>query len=244
MNHAIQRVALAVALIFGFAAAHSIAATFRVTTRIYEGASVESAAVHEILFDEGLVYDLPQINNRFVTVFDAAQKRVTILDRKTQVRTTLGTDQLIKVSAQARAAAKTPEQQERLGLMAKIETSNRGGYVIRFGSFEYFTSTQSPGDTSMAADYGRFADLAARLNIVRHLGPPPFGRMTLNQYVMSKGELPLETTLTVRRGENVQRFRATHALAELTDADRKRIHEVQGMLMLYREVTLKEFPNE
>ena len=36
-------------------------ATFRVTTKIFEGSQLDAAAEHVILFQEGLVYDFPQI---------------------------------------------------------------------------------------------------------------------------------------------------------------------------------------
>ena len=88
------------------------AATFRVTTRIFEGSKLDAAAEHIILFQQGLVYDFPQIEPRYVTVYDPAQNQVTLLDRETQAQTTLSTEDLVTVTAQARAAARTPEQEE------------------------------------------------------------------------------------------------------------------------------------
>jgi hypothetical protein len=219
------------------------AATFRITSKIYAGAALDPSAEHRILFDEGLVYDFPQIETRFVTVYDEAQNRVTMLDRETQVQTILGAGDLEKITAQVRAAAVTPQQQGRLGLLSQVEPSKRViGYTIKFGNLEYHTSTQTPDDPTIAIDYARFVILASRLNIVRHRGAPPFGRMTLNNHIAMMGELPLETTLTVRHGEKFDDYRSTHELDELTPLDRKRIDEVRGMLTLYREVELKQFP--
>lgn len=219
------------------------AATFRVTTKLYADSDPIPAAEHRILFDQGLIYDLPQIESRFVTVYDEVANRVTILDRQTQVQTSLKVEDLERITAQARAAASTPEQQEQLGLNAQVEPSKRVvGYTIRFGNFEYHTSTQTPNDPDVAIDYARFVILASRLNIVRHRGVPPFGRMTLNQHIAAMGELPLETTLTLRRGGQSEKFRSTHALDPLTPTDRNKIDEVRGMLKLYRDVDFKEFP--
>lgn len=221
------------------------AATFRVTTKIFEGAKLDAAAEHVILFQEGLVYDFPQIDTRFVTVYDPAQNRVTLMDRENQQQTTLSTDDLIQVTAQARAAARTPEQQEQLGLLAKVERSSRvSGYSVRFGNMEYHVTTQQPNDPSVAADFARFADLASRLNIVRRMGPPPFGRMTLNQHIAALSQIPLETTLTLHRGESSQEFRSTHLLEELqgmTPEDQKLIEEARGMQAVYRQVEPKDF---
>lgn len=222
------------------------AATFRVTTKVFEGSSLDAAAEHLILFEEGLVYDFPKIETRYVTIYDPAQNQVTLLDRQSQVQTTVSIDDLIKVTAQARAAAKTTEQQSQLGLQAKVEKSSRvNGYALRFGNLEYHVTTQRPTNPSVAADFARFVDLASRLNLIRRLGPPPFGRMTLNHHLAAQAEVPLETTLTLHRGDESQEYRSTHVLEELEEVsseDRKRIQEVRGMLAVYRQVEMKDFP--
>ena len=222
------------------------AVTFRVTTKVFEGSSLDAAAEHVILFEEGLVYDFPQIESRYVTIYDPAQNQVTLLDRQTQVQASVNIGDLIKVTAQARAAAKTTEQQSQLGLQAKVEKSARvNGYALRFGNLEYHVTTQRPADPSVAADFARFVDLASRLNLIRRLGPPPFGRMTLNQHLATQAEVPLETTLTLHRGDEAQEYRSTHVLEELNEIsleDRKRIQEARGMLAVYRQVEMKDFP--
>jgi hypothetical protein len=213
------------------------------TTKIYEGTGLNASAEHLILFDDGLVFDLPQIQSRFVTVYDRSEKRVTLLDRQSQVQTRIGTDDLVNAMAQARADAKTPQLKERIGLNATVQPSTRViGWAIRFAEFEYHAATQTPEDESVATEYGLFADLASRLNLVRRLGPPPFGRMTLNRHIAGAKELPLETTLTVHRGEQTDEYRSTHTLEELTDDDKEKIKEVRGMLALYKEVGLSDFP--
>ncbi|MGI9471259.1 MAG: hypothetical protein ACR2NZ_07000 [Rubripirellula sp.] len=219
------------------------AATFRVTTKIFVGAELDAASEHLILFDEGLVYDLPQIETRFVTVYDPARKQVTLMDRQEQVQTTISTEDLVKVTAQARAAAMTPAQREQLGIEARVALSQRVvGYTIQFANMEYHTTTQKPNDPAMAADYAMFADLASRLNLIRRIGPPPFGRMTLNQRIAAEREVPLETVLTLRRGEQKEDYRSTHELAELNQNDLDKIKEARGMLLLYRHVDLEDFP--
>ena len=92
----------------------------------------------------------------------------------------------------------------------------------------------------------KFVDLAARLNLVRRLGPPPFGRMTLNQHLADRQEIPLETILIVRRDAESQEYRSTLSLEPLkmlSDADRKKIQEAIGMRAIYRQVDLKSFPS-
>lgn len=219
---------------------------FRLITKIFVENDAQPAAEHLILFDAGMAYDLPQQHNRFLTVFDPAQERVTLLDRLTQVQTTLDTKDLTKITAQARAAAKTAEQQQQLGLLARVTTdASTGMHEIRYGNFSYQTSVQSPQQPAVAIDYGIFVDLAARLNLVRRQGVPPFGRMTLNDHLTQVKMLPLETTRTIQRGQVLEKMRSTIELSEsLSDDDRVRIDEVRGMMALYRDVTLPEFPVE
>ena len=51
------------------------AATFRLTTKVYPGADLDPFAEHLILFDEGLVYDLPKIESRFTLGWRTAASR-------------------------------------------------------------------------------------------------------------------------------------------------------------------------
>lgn len=218
--------------------------SFRVTTAVFAGDAKKPAARHLILFHQGLVYDLPQIETRVVTVFDVGRDRIILLDRESQVRTTLSTDSLLKLTAQARAAAGQVGLREEVGLLAKVDSDGEpGDYSIRYGNVAYQTSTQQPADPAVAVAYGRFADWAARLNIARSLGPPPFGRMTLNQRITADQRLPRETTLTLRRRLGQDRYRSTHEFIErLSESDRQKIDDVGGMLALYEEVDLDEFP--
>lgn len=218
------------------------AATFRVTSKIYEGASEQPAAEHWILFDDQVVYDLPQVETRFVTIYDLTNDEVILLDRQQHLQTRLKTQDLLRMTAQARAAAKTQQQQELLGLNAKVETDAQGGLSIRFANSEHHTTTQTPPDPSLAALYGRFADLALRLNLFRRGLPPPFARMTLNDHIAGQGKMPLETTLTLQLEQGQQQYRSKLAVTRLSKPDRTQIDQVRGMLALYREVGLKEFP--
>ncbi len=216
---------------------------FCVKTKIFVGDQSDPASEHQILFDQGLVYDVPLVNRRFITIFDPAQKKVTLLDRDTQVQASVSTDDLIKITAQARAAVTDAEQKKKLGMDAKVEMSEeKPGYRIKFANLEYHTTSQKPDDPKVASDYAMFVDLASRLNLVRRLGPPPFGRMTLHQELAAKGELPLELTLTIAGNKSTETYRATHSVGELADAERETIHEVRAYLTLYRQVDLKGFP--
>ncbi|WP_345681635.1 hypothetical protein [Novipirellula caenicola] len=213
---------------------------FRVTTEIYENASSKPAAKHLILFAGNLTYDLAEIQDRYVTVYDPDRKRVILLDRVEKTRTTINTEDLVRITAQARAAAETSEQQQRIGVAAIPEVDG-AKYSISYGDARYETSTKTPSDAEMAVQYGQFVDLASRLNLVHRRGLPPFARMTLSQRIASDGKIPTETTLTIRRGIQVDRFRSSHTyISTLSQQDREQIDEIGGMLALYSEVPLSD----
>lgn len=226
---------------------NAYSATFRVTTKVYSGKSLDPSSKHLILFEEGIVYDFPQIDPRFVTIFDSGKQMVTILDRETQMQTSVTVDDLVKITAQARAAATTEEQKAQVGLNAVVKDSRLvQGYSLAFGTLEYHMTGQKAPSAAVATEFAKFVDLAARLNLVRRLGPPPFGRLTLNQHLSTREEIPLETILLVKRESGSQQYRSTLLLESvdgLSEEDRKRVKEVAGMRAIYRQVDLKSFPN-
>jgi len=215
---------------------------FRVETKIYEGKQAEPAAQHLILFDNGLVYDVPVINDRFVTVYDSPRSRVILIDRTAKTRTTLSIDDLVRVTAQAKSAAETRQLQERLGILAVPEVDEETNtYRISFADTMYETVADDSVSMDSAISYGQFADLASRLNLVRRIGLPPFARMSLNQRIAADGKMPKETTLSIRRGIATDRFHAKHqVINQLSQKDLKQIEEIGSMMALYGEVPLEE----
>ena len=152
----------------------------------------------------------------------------------------------MKVTAQARAAASTEDQKTQLGINASVEPSKLvQGYRIAFGSLEYHMTSQKASSPAVAGEFAKFVDLAARLNLVRRLGPPPFGRMTLNQHLADRGEIPLETILMLKRDSGTQEYRSTleiESVTNLNETDLKRVQEAAGMRAIYMQVDLKSFP--
>ena len=218
---------------------------FRVLTSIYRDKETEPTSRHLVLFHEGLVYDLPRDDSRCVTVYDEARKRVVLLDRKTKVRSSISTDSLLEITARAKVAVTDEKDRERLGLLAQPVHDDKTDRIrLAYGNVTYNTTTQTPRTPPIAAAYNQFADWAARLNIARRLGPPPFGRMVLNSELANAGELPAEMSLTFDRTIKSDRYRVTHQLVErLSQTDLRTIDEVGGMIALFKDVPFEEFPN-
>ena len=217
------------------------AESFRVLSTIVDDKAEEPLAKHLVLFHEDLVYDISQINDARYTVYDLKRKRVILLDRPTQVRTTIPTEKLLELTAKLRSEAVTEQAKKQLGIDAAVDRDdNLTTYSVRYGSIQYETSTQVPTRGEIAKQYGRFADLASQLDIAQAVGMPPIGRMKMNRQIAADGRVPLETTLTIHRIGHRDQFRSTHELIErISHSDRTLIDEVGGMLALYREVELK-----
>ncbi len=218
------------------------AATFSVTTRIYVGQADSPSAEHRVLFDDGRAYDLSLSERRFATVYDSQQGQVILLDRKSEVQAVVDLEDLLKVTAEVKASVNDTENRQQLGVDAKVIAAQGNGYRIRFAGTEYYAETEKPTDPTIARDYGRFADLALRMNILRPLGPPPFARMTLNSHIAAKGEIVTLSKLTLSRGDQSAEYRSSNQIGELTASDRESIGELRELLTTYRSVALKDFP--
>ncbi len=229
---------------FSFADMPTTAPSFRVETDLFEGDSSSPQSQHLILFDGGVAYDLPVGLGDIITVFDIPRGRVVLLHKTTRVRTSISTEALIQMAAQTRAAAEQSGAAGNLGLEAKIAAGNApDSVVVSFGNNRYEATGQNVNNPLIAAEFSTFTSWAARLNIARHLGPPPFARITLAEHFASQNQLPRDLTLSVRQGLKARTYRAQHMLVErLSDLDRAKISDVGGMLASYQEVEFGSFP--
>lgn len=221
--------------------------SFRVETDIFEGDAASPQSQHLILFDSGVVYDLPVGNGSIITVFDIPRNRVILVHRTTRVRTSISSDLLIQMTAQVRAeAAVNGKAMDSLGLNAKVISGvTPESYVVEFDGNRYEASTQSVSDPAIAAEFAAFTAWAARLNIARHVGPPPFARIALADHLAALERMPKQVKLDVRRSFKTRTFRSENLVVErLSDPDRKKISDVGGMIASFTEVDFSEFPTD
>ncbi len=246
MNHHSLRLLAVLAMLVapGVVCTVASAATFAVDLLTFAGGEAQPIANHRVVLDNGLFYDFPQIQSGLVTVYDTAAGTVTMLDRSSQVQTILAIDDLVKITAQARAAADTTQKRRDLGIDSVVTTVTHpfSGFQIQFGGATYTTSTQTPTDPTMAVDFARFSDLASRLNLVQRHWLPPFARMTLGDHLRTIGMIPDKTTLLLRRGNQIDHYVSRVTLGDVIESDRVVIKQTAGMITLFREVTLEEFP--
>lgn len=221
--------------------------SFRVETDIYEGEATAPQSQHLILFDSGVVYDLPVGQGATITVFDVPRGRVVLIHKTSRVRTSIETDTLVQMTAQVRAAAAEAGAGQALGLDAKVVPlgDKVGTYELVFAGNRYQATAQTVTDPAIAADFASFTAWASRLNITRHIGSPPFARITLADFLAAEKSLPRQVKLEVRRGLKTRTFRSEHIIVErLSDLDRKKISDVGGMMATFQEVDFSEFPSD
>lgn len=218
--------------------------SFRVETEIFEGESTTPASRHLILFDAGVIYDLDLANDRrAATVFDPVRGRVILLDKQGKIQTELSTEQLIEATAKLSLAARQGGKADAFGLNAEIVPAPEDRFETHFGEYRYATTTQSVRNPALAQAYQEFAVWAARLNVLRRRGAPPFGRMTLGEAIAASGRMPLDLTLQVASGRKSQTYRAHHLVVErLSDLDRRSIDELGDALASFKQVPLEQFP--
>ncbi len=218
--------------------------SFRVETDLYEGDATAPQSQHLILFDAGAVYDLPVGQGSVITVFDVPRNRIVLIHKVSRVRTSISTDTLIQMTAQLRAAA--AGQATALGLNAKVIPGPLpDSYVVEFGSNRYEATGQPVTDAAIAAEFASFTAWASRLNIARHVGSPPFARITLADHLAAEKLLPRELKLDIKIGLKSRKYRSENLVVErLSDLDRKKINDVGGMIATFTEVEFAEFPAE
>lgn len=220
--------------------------SFRVETEIFEGKEDKPVSQHLLLFDGAVVYDLPITTGTTITVFDPGRQRVLLLHKVQRVRSVISTESLTRSAAQVRAAATRSEAKDKLGLGATVRAAGASGeYVMEFGDTRYEVATQEVSQEAAARQFAEFTIWACRLNIARHLGSPPFARITLAEHLAAQGELPRRVKLDVRVGLRTRSLRSEHLyVGRLSDLDRKKISEVGQMIASFEEVDLSQFPRD
>jgi len=221
-----------------------VAPSFRVEIEIFEGTQVKPQSQHLLLFDSGVIYDLPIGIGTTVTFFDPSRSRVMLLHKAQRVRTSVSTESLIQVSAQARVAAIAAGAEKSLGLNARVASvGSSGNYAIEFGDTKYSVTSEQTLAEGVAAEFAAFTVWACRLNLARQVGSPPFARMTMAEFLAGEKVLPRQISLEVRRGLKTRVYRAEHLyVGRLSDLDRKKISEVGQMIASFEEVEFAEFP--
>ena len=197
---------------------------------------------HLILFSEGKTYGFSVTPPIEITIVDSTQRSVTLVSLDRQIRCKMAMDDLMGQTARVVANAKTPEIRERWGIDAVVKNLKNGEHTIQFGAIEYRSTIQPAPSIPIAVEFAKFADWASRLNLIRNMGVPPFGRMKLNESIASTGSIPKKIQLTRMIDGHQHVFESRYETAsKLTEADRKRIQNVVGQMANFKQVSPVDF---
>lgn len=219
-----------------------------VLTEIYQGDASRPAETHRIALKDGIYYDFPKAAGEPWTIFDLPQSRVILLDRNNQQRTSIPTDDLVSLTAQAEAGVTDAAQRARFGMDAQPIQTSQTQFSLDYEDTQYLVTGVHTSDPDVVAQYGRFVDWACRLNIARPRGVPPFARMKLNELMTRQSILPYETSVTLTRHVGVERTTATIRLRSTTALHREideslaaQIQDAQTMRVVFEEVPWDQY---
>ncbi len=224
--------------------------TWAVVTEVFQGDAKRPAETHHIAFQNGIYYDFPTAEGQPWTIFDLPQSRVILLNREQQQRTSIPTEDLVRLTARAQSEITDAEQRARFGMDAQPTQSSDTQFSLRYDNTEYHINGMRTADADVAAQYGRFVDWVCRLNIARPRGVPPFARMKLNALMTGQSVLPRETTVTITRYLGADRTAATIRLRSMTflsdeidDSLTAQIHSAQSMRVVFKEIPWDQYEN-
>ena len=219
-----------------------------VVTNVFQGSEKTPAETHAIVYQNGVYYDFPADENQPWTIFDLPRDQVILLDIKHRQRTSLPSDDLIRLTARAQAEITAPDQRGRFGMDAEATQSNELQFAVTYADTQYQVTGVRPTDPDIAAQYGQFVDWVCRLNIARPRGVPPFARMKLNALMTSRNVMPQETSVILTRHLGENRTPATIRLRSTTMLEQKindrllgQIQDAQTMRVVFQVVPWSEF---
>ncbi|MEO1526498.1 MAG: hypothetical protein AAFX06_13765 [Planctomycetota bacterium] len=239
---AVLAISLVATLVFSIGRVQ--ARTFRVEIEVRDTEGGEVAR-HVVLFKDNIIYDFALSAPHDVTVIDP--ERVTLISRRDQIKTSVPNDLLVQATARARVEANSKGQAEAIGLAAE-PTRDGETYTLAFdhggGRYSYEAQTTKPPHADQAARFAEFSDWMCRINLVRRMGPlPPFARMKLTRTIAADGVIPQEVALECASEQLSRTFISRYTFSdELSEADDRRVAEIESWLQRYREIPFEEFP--
>ncbi len=214
-----------------------------VLTEVFQGDAAQPDETHQIVFQNGIYYDFPAADGQPWTIFDLPQSRVVLLDREHQQRTSIPTEDLVRLTARAETEVTNAEQRARFGMDAQPSQVSATQFGLHYDDTEYRIIGVRAPDPEVAVQYGRFVDWVCRLNIARPRGVPPFARMKLNELMTAQKVMPRETSVTLTRYVGADRTAATIRLRSVTSLRSEidaslaaQIQDAQSMRVVYQEV--------
>jgi hypothetical protein len=227
----------------------SLAADFRIETRVYEDKEEKPVSQSVTLFTGGAAYDFRDETHR-VTIFrpGAADKpgRFVLLDSERQYRTEIGGDRVAVVTTKLRrwAAVHKDPFLRFTGDPAFEEAFDADTGELRMTSklMSYRLVTMPVASREAMKELRSFLDGYAQLHTLLEAGLPPGPRMLVNEALANHDVVPIEVELYSGPIEGEPDLRAEHIVTWiLSREDRKRIEEANRCVAEYAAVENSEF---
>lgn len=175
---------------------------------------------------------------------DPNYDRIIRFHEDTQLQTTVKISELEKLMESAK------QQAQNTGLAAFLQGAKQieadsDKVTVGDDQLRYEATLQQPPELKSAAEcaktYRQFADAVKLLNSFDGMDPP-FARLALNGAIHDQNAIPDEITLSVRRGKDqIVYVCRLHTTWMLSKTDKKRISEIQKMLVTFEDVGPLEF---
>ncbi|MEX2112335.1 MAG: hypothetical protein WD845_04075 [Pirellulales bacterium] len=227
----------------------SMAADFRIETKVFVGKDSEPVSHNETLFQAGYVYDYLSEPQR-ITVFDQVHGRFVLLDPTRKLKVEIKTDDVVVFSDRFHTwAAKSSNGFMKFAADPEFEVklSSDGKLTMVSPHLTYELETVPAESEQSAQQYREFSDWYARFNAMIHLGStPPFPRLAVNKELAKNGLIPTQVTLTIPAqrtlGVSAVTMRSEHHVARrLLPRDIEKIGETANQLATFKSVDLAEF---
>ncbi len=239
------------ALVFGLALVIAGSVTsvraqdgFRIETDIFLEGKAEPLTQTLTLFQDGIAYDIPRQDGQDITMVDPSYDRIIRFSEATSLQTTVKISELKKLMESAKKQAENTGLAVFLQGAQKVEASDER-VVVGDEQLRYEASLQRPPKPENASIYAKtyreFADAVKLLNSFGGMDPP-FARLSLNAAVHEQDAIPEEIRVHMQRGKDETIYVCRlHTTWMLSKTDRKRIADIQKMLVNYQDVGPSEY---
>jgi hypothetical protein len=219
---------------------------FRCETDVFVAGEKEPVQQSLTVFTGTLAYDFLLGQSQEITVYDVKRGSIDLLDKKRQLRTTIPTDELLRITALYKTRKAESDLFKFCTEPAFEKTFAKNILTLDSSQFTYRVTCAAPGHTGAERQYCEFADWSAQLNAIRPGNLPPFPRMELDKCLAAEGMLPeeIERTITTRHltGRRSETVRSRpHFNWTLSVRDRELIEEVGDHLIKYKSVSVDEY---
>jgi hypothetical protein len=228
-------------------ASPSVAADWKIDTRVFEGENARPSTTTTTYFHDGVYYDVLG-EPAEATIFDRQSGRIALVDMNRRWKTDIETDDLAGLAERFRAAAAAhANEQTRFAAAGKFTVAfdERNAELTLAGrTLVYRVASEKPREARDAEACREFSDWCARLNSVHPGRLPARPRLAVNEELARRGLTPATVRLTLHRDDSAKEvmLRSEHVYTwRLSTDDLVRIAAVKKLPAECKAVSFAEY---